>query len=261
MKGAVLWEGETCLPGATGRVAAVVTGMDGSSKNRKTGAMPQVWYIPTDQPGTLFRAVETGNDGAVCGTCKHRPSTGGACYVDLFRGPQRIWHTYQRGGYPRPPMGDIREALRGRVVRFGAFGEPPSIPRSVYLDLLPELGGWQGYTHAWDRLDAEDWGFLMASTDTRLETLTARARGWRTFRVRLEGEPIDPGERVCPAAAEAGRKLTCLQCRQCDGAWNAPRRPSRAIVAHGFRSGRFAAAARQLRLFGERALDAVSLLR
>lgn len=258
MNGAVIWEGETCLPGVKGRIAAIITGLDGSSKNRKTGPMAQVWYIPIDQEGTLFRAVETGNDKAVCGDCKHRPSTGGACYVDLFRGPQRIWHTFRRDGYPRAPIGDIREALQGRLVRFGAYGEPPSIPRSVYAELLPALAGWQGYTHAWGRLDVREWGFLMASTDTRAETLAARAAGWRTFRVRLAGEALDPEERVCPAAAEAGHKLTCAQCRQCDGALYAPNRPSRVIVAHGFRASRFGGTARQIRLFGERGLDAVS---
>lgn len=253
MNGAVLWEGETCLPGQTGRVAAVITGMTrrNPSTNRKTGPMAQVWFLPADEGGTLFDVVGKGYDGAVCGTCKHRPSTGGACYVDLYRGPQRIWYTYRRGGYPKVSLPDIREALRGQAVRFGAFGEPPSIPLYVYQGLLPALGSWQGYTHAWEHLDAEDWGFLMASTDTRLETLRARALGWRTFRVRLASEPLDSGERVCPAAEEAGRKLTCLECRQCDGTWKGANRPSRSIVAHGFRAGRFAGTARQVKLFGE----------
>ncbi len=260
MNSAVLWEGETQLPGQTGRVAAIITGINGSSKNRKTGAMPQVWYIPTDQ-GHLVGgdgAVMTGRDSAVCGTCKHRPSQNGVCYVIIARGPQRIWHTYQRDGYPRPPLGDIREALRGKTVRFGAYGEPPSIPRSVYGELLPVLAGWQGYTHAWTQLQAAEWGFLMASTDTRVEKTEARARGWRTFHVRLPGEPVDARERVCPASAEAGYKATCLQCGACNGDADPHRayvhapadgRPGRVIVAHGFRAGRFARAARQLRLF------------
>jgi hypothetical protein len=251
VNGAVLWEGETRLPGQTGRVAAIVTGMTSRSpsKNRKTGPMAQVWYIPIDEPGTLFQAVATGRDRAVCGDCKHRPSEGGACYVDLFRGPQRIWYTYKRGGYPRPGLPVIREALRGRAVRLGSYGEPPSIPLHVYHELLPDLGSWQGYTHAWKRLDAADWGFLMASTDTRWETIHARALGWRTFRVRAADEDLLEGERVCPAAAEAGHKLTCDRCRQCDGVDKGAGRPSRVIVAHGFRAGRFVSAVRQLRLF------------
>lgn len=252
MNGAVLWEGETCLPGETGRVAAVITGMgEFPSKNKKTGPMAQVWYIPIDQ-GPLIGlggAVLGGRDRAVCGTCKHRPSEGGACYVGIPRGPQRVWYAYQQGRYPRPSIEEICEALRGKAIRFGAYGEPPSIPLGVYQQLLPVLGSWQGYTHVWPQLDVASWGFLMASTDTRKETLTAQAAGWRTFRTRLAGEPLMPSERVCPAAEEAGHALTCLACRQCDGNARGARRPHRVIIVHGFRAARFARSARQTYLF------------
>ena len=263
MNSALLWSGPTQLPGQTGQIAAVVTGIRGTSLNRKTGPMAQVWYIPVDQ-GPLVGgegAVLGGRDRAVCGSCKHRPSDGGVCYVDVPSGPQRVLHTYERGAYPRPSRSELRELLRGKAVRFGAYGEPPSIPLDVYADILPVLGSWQGYTHAWSHLDVRDWGWLMASTDSRAETAEARARGWRTFRVRLEGEPLEANERVCPAAEEAGSKLTCMQCRQCNGSLEAPGRPSRVIVAHGFRSARFPDVARQLRLFGEQPPDAASLLR
>jgi hypothetical protein len=257
LRGAVLWEGPTCLPnGGSGRIAAIATGIAASAttKNRKTGrGVVQVWYIPTDQ-GPLIGAggvVLSGRDQAVCGNCKHRPATGGACYVNIGRGPQRIWYTYQRGGYPKPSLPVLQEVLHGRTVRFGAYGEPPSIPLHVYTELLPVLGAWQGYTHAWENLEASAWGFLMASVDTRLEGLVARAKGWRTFRVRRQGEPLDSGERVCPAAEEAGHLLTCAKCRQCDGSWTHPDRPSRVIVSHGFRAARFADTARQVRLFAK----------
>lgn len=251
MNGAVLWEGETQLPGETGRVAAVVTGIQGTSKNSKTGKMAQVWYFPTDQ-GPLIGpegAVLAGRDRAVCGTCKHRPATGGACYVNIPRGPQRVWYAYQQGRYPRSSLGEICEALRGKAIRFGAYGEPPCIPLSVYQEILPALGSWQGYTHVWSQLDAGLWGFLMASTDTREETSRAHAQGWRTFRTRRAREPLLDGERVCPAAKEAGHALTCLQCRQCNGTTGGARRPHRVIIVHGFRAARFAETARQTRLF------------
>ena len=57
--------------------------------------------------------------------------------------------------------------------------------------------------------------------------------GWRTFRVSLDPErdPLRKGEALCPASAEAGKKLTCAQCLACGGADG--RRSSIYIPAHG----------------------------
>jgi hypothetical protein len=72
----------------------------------------------------------------------------------------------------------------------------------------------------------------MASVDTVNEMIEARAQGWRTFRVdttRVIG--AQRGEVLCPAAAEAGKKLTCAQCLACCGADG--RKGSIYIPAHG----------------------------
>jgi hypothetical protein len=76
--------------------------------------------------------------------------------------------------------------------------------------------------------------FCMASTDTPDEASVAQAKGWRTFRVSLNNERdgLRKGEVLCPASAEAGKKLTCAQCRACDGTSTA-RRGSVYIPAHG----------------------------
>ena len=41
------------------------------------------------------------------------------------------------------------------------------------------------------------------------------------------------GEFVCPASAEAGKRLTCAQCRACNGAKRGGRNVSPAIIWHG----------------------------
>ena len=67
---------------------------------------------------------------------------------------------------------------------------------------------------------------LMASVSTPEEADRAQAEGWRTFRVHAEATP---GEVVCPASEEAGRRTQCDRCRLCSGALPAP--ALRAMVA------------------------------
>jgi len=49
---------------------------------------------------------------------------------------------------------------------------------------------------------------------------------------RGAAEPLLNGERACPAAVESGAKLTCADCRQCDGNSRGARRPSFSLVRH-----------------------------
>ena len=49
----------------------------------------------------------------------------------------------------------------------------------------------------------------------------------------MRGERILPGEFVCPASVEGGKRLTCGQCCACDGATNSPRAVSPVINWHG----------------------------
>jgi hypothetical protein len=72
----------------------------------------------------------------------------------------------------------------------------------------------------------------MASVDTEAEADMARATGWRYFRVAMPGDHARlPLEAICPASAEAGKKLTCEACLACNGANG--RRGSIVIQAHG----------------------------
>ena len=60
----------------------------------------------------------------------------------------------------------------------------------------------------------------MASVDTIEEREEAKKAGWRTFRVaeKFTGEDIVlPGEILCPASEEAGKRTTCDKCGLCAG--------------------------------------------
>jgi hypothetical protein len=56
----------------------------------------------------------------------------------------------------------------------------------------------------------------MASVDSLEDLEEARRARWRTFRVD-DGTGIQPGEIVCPASIEAGKKTTCAECGLCNG--------------------------------------------
>jgi hypothetical protein len=56
----------------------------------------------------------------------------------------------------------------------------------------------------------------MASADTIEQAALANLYGMRVFRVSV-GVDRQPGETVCPASAEAGRKSTCAKCTLCSG--------------------------------------------
>ena len=57
----------------------------------------------------------------------------------------------------------------------------------------------------------------MASVETVVQYREAKRLGYRTFRVKAPHEPVLPTEIVCPASEEAGRKVTCSDCRLCGG--------------------------------------------
>lgn len=87
----------------------------------------------------------------------------------------------------------------------------------------------------------------MASCDSEADALEAMRARWRVFRTREPGDPLLPGEAMCPASAEwealGRRRRTCVECGQCGGDLQEGS-PSRAIVSHGFRATK----ARQPRL-------------
>jgi len=229
--GLILWEGPSAVNGEP--VVVIVTGLKRKSQNAKTGAdMLQVFYLLQDTPPV--DAVRNGSDVAICGDCKHRPHLGGKCYVKTWRAPRAVWAAYHAGRYARWD-GDPAPFM-GRRIRFGSYGDPACAPDECNARLDPiraVVSGISAYTHQWDSPLGEHLrSWVMASTDNVAEYLRAKAAGWRSFRVRQANEPVEAGERVCPAAKEAPTSLTCAQCLQCNGLGVAAKRPDRVIVHH-----------------------------
>lgn len=234
--GYVLYRGPSLIDGAP----IVVVALTGST-NRKTGNMVQT-YILRDDMRPMF-AVQSGADASICGDCKHRPSTGGACYVVVAQGPTVVWKTAQRGAYPMTQDAEAIASLgAGRMVRLGTYGDPAAVPAWVWTALVSRAEGHTGYTHQWASgagSAPELRGLCMASADTPDEARQAQSEGWRTFRVRLEDEPVARGEFVCPASEEGGKRRTCATCKACDGATDGRVQASPVIMAHGSKARRF----------------------
>lgn len=253
----IIHEGRSLIDGSP--IVAIATG---GTSNQKTGDMLQVWILRADV--SPIEASRTGADRGVCGDCKLRPLAAAArraagdvdaprCYVTLMHGPRAVFEKYQRGGYERATTTAARRRLgAGKMVRLGAYGDPSAVPARVWRELLSAAVGHTGYTHqrgtrgtpALTRNLRAMRGLVMASVETIEDARAAHAEGWRTFRVRSSRDPgaLISSERICPASAEAGKKLQCAACRACGGA-DGRASIGIAIIDHGPGSQRAAAAA------------------
>ncbi len=216
--GVVLWEGPSEYTAEP--VVVVATGIHEPSENTKTGPMVQVSILPA-RVDPLW-ACKTGQDAAVCGSCPRRPylrrvmgSRIRHCYVPMRRFPLGTWRTWRRGRYPRDASFD---ALRGRSVRIGAYGDPAAMPYHVTNDITRVAGSWTGYTHGW-RVRPDLAGLLEASVESPEEAREAQALGFCTFRVS-PGLDVLPGETRCAASAECGHRIQCIGCNACNGNHN-----------------------------------------
>jgi hypothetical protein len=223
--GVILYRGPSQLDGRP--IVVVATGLARKSHNPKTGGMVQT-YILADGTDPVS-AHQQGKDRAVCGSCPH---LNGTCYVNLVQGPLAVWKAYQAGSYPRLRREHLR-LFRGRMLRLGTYGDPAAVPLSVWERLTPLVRNWTGYTHAWRTCERAYARYCMASVETPTQRQEALARRYRTFRVRLATQPLEPGEFVCPASEEAGKRLTCEECKACSGAKAGGRNATPAIVFHG----------------------------
>jgi hypothetical protein len=231
--GYVIYRGPSMLDGAP--IVAILTT---STQNRKTGNMCQTWILPDNGTGPHFN-VRSGADVSVCGDCPQRPSLGGSCYVNTAQGPRAVYAKYLRGGYELNDGYKAANAVYGRALRIGSYGDPAAVPLEIWERLVRNANMHTGYTHQWRR--AEFQGFasiLMASCDTAAERTLARAMGWRTFTIRLESDPLAVRESACPASPEGGERLDCAKCGACNGAGSG-RKGSIAIVVHGSTASRY----------------------
>jgi|SRR5215475_6503134 len=221
-------------------IVAIVTGLDGKSDNEKTGPMAQVYFLPVDVSPT--QSIKTGDNKSVCNDCSlmpvYNPLTGkyeGPCYVVVAQAPSSIYRAYKRGSYKTLDPAVVGAYLleKKMAVRFGAWGEPTSVPVEVLTALAPVGVRFTGYTHQWTK-SPEYRHLLMASVDTPGDFAVATATGWRTFRTRFEDSPVLPGEIMCPASEEMGYRAACNDCLLCDGMHGTnDRRKNITIIVHG----------------------------
>ena len=230
--GMIVYEGPSTIDGRP--IVVILTGLDQSSDNEKTGALVQSWILRADvEPHT---ALKTGDDASVCGQCPHRPLivkmlakvgiTSSPCYVKVHEAPLSIYRAFARGSYPRAhSLAQVKQALQGRQLRIGSYGDPAAAPVALWQTLAPLSAGHVGYTHQWQAVgfDHASWApLVMASADSADEARQAQSLGMRYFRVSI-GVDKAPMEVTCPASVEGGRKTTCDACMLCGGTSKAAR--------------------------------------
>lgn len=232
MNGIEIWRGPSQIDGSP--IVVIATGLKSGSQNAKTGNMVQTWILRADM--SPVEAVKSGADTAICGDCRHKGDIPAgvprSCYVTVWQAPRSIFESMGRGIYPVVKRGEARDILAGRIVRLGAYGDPAAVPFHVWRNVLRNVADVTGYTHAWKYCDSRFAQYCMASADSALEKALAEAKGYRVFRVKAADESRVPGEVVCPASAEAGKRTNCAACKACGGL-SAKARAGIVINAHG----------------------------
>lgn len=206
----LLYRGASLFNGR--EIAVVLTGLTTPSANRKTGVMIQSWILDTSSIPT--EAVKTGTDASICGDC---PLRGKTCYVNLV-GVNGIW----RGLDSLPvvtdsTLGYIRR-YSGLGLRLGAYGDPAMVPLDVWKPLIESVRFSLGYTHQWRTCDQEWRNYCQASVESVEDMQEANRMGWSTYRVRMKGDPKQPGETVC--INQTDPYIKCSTCQLCSGKKN-----------------------------------------
>lgn len=237
--GYAIWSGPSEIDGEP--IVVLLTGFKIATANKKMGETAlQSWILSANVEPVL--ATLTGADASICGDCPHRGrledggNPGRSCYVNVGLGVQNIWAAWKRGNYPAVErVTDLIRLGQSRMIRIGSYGDPAAVPFWVWTNLAHGAAFHMGYTHRWRRCDPRFRTLCMASVDTAEEREEARTMGWRTFRVRRHDQPLLDREIICPASAEAGKKLQCEDCRACSGL-GGKARADVAIIAHGSRA-------------------------
>jgi hypothetical protein len=227
-RGVILYQGRSLLDRSP--IVAIATGLTQKTANAKTGDAIQTWIL-ADDGADPAEAHLAGEDYSICGDCAHREAN--TCYVNLVQAPLAVWKAYQRGRYPFFEGEKHAQLFLDRYVRFGSYGDPAAVPLRVWRTLSWLASTWTGYTHQWRTCDQRLRNYCMASVETIEQAHEAWLMGWRSFRVRLADQPVEEGEFICPASAEAGKRLTCQECKACSGATASFRAVSPTIILHG----------------------------
>ena len=197
------------------------------STNRKTGNMAQVFIMRDDI--NPVEAINTGEDYTICGDCPHRRKQvwdakrkrfkwERSCYVNVGQGPNSVWKAYKRGAYKLLWLdSEVAAILKGRKIRWGAYGDPAIIDPKVVSYFNSLADGHTGYTHQWREAWAQQFnGVFQASCDGFNDYMVASDHGWKCFVVVSKTATPDYAKQ-CPATV-TNSKAQCITCSLCDGA-------------------------------------------
>jgi hypothetical protein len=237
MKSAIIYRGPSLIDGAP----IVVIAID-SARNTKTGRMVQTYILRADMDPR--EASKSGADYSICGNCPHRgvptndpkaaQAKGRSCYVLLGQGVLIAYRSMLRGVYAEISGHAAIAAIgAGKLVRLGTYGDPAAVPSYIWESLISQATAHTAYSHQALRADSSfDASYMMQSADNEAQARDAWAQGRRTFRVvKSIADIVKGSEILCPASKEAGRRVTCSQCKLCGGASVAGK--SIAIPDHG----------------------------
>lgn len=218
-RGYVVYDGPSMIDGTP--ILGIITT---NSTNEKTGNMSQLWILVRNTHPTVAR--ETREDRGICGDCP----VWEICYVITGFGPAAVHRAFNAGVYETGLPPEIAKGLR-----LGAYGDPAALPVRVIRKAVALFRGRTGYTHQWRKKRVQAMReYCMASVETLAGYHEAVAQGWRTFRVILRVEDLQPGEIICPATPEGGNKTLCEHCMLCSGNNEKTRGVKNiAAVAHG----------------------------
>jgi len=233
-KGVIIYHGVS----RNQNIICIATGIDGSSKNVKTGAMIQTHIINADiDPAT---AAMAGKDVSICGDCILRKKK--ICYVNKGQGPKQVYKAYHNNSYlPIFPINKepsteaenesrfkgktpeeitqiyLREGnwdiFAGKYVRFGSYGDPTVIPFQILEKIATTCAGFTGYTHQWKNPAFAGYKkYIMASVDFPSDYELANKQGWRTFRVTHNWRSKALNEEPCENAIDGTQCIDCLKC-------------------------------------------------
>lgn len=203
------------------RKDGIVVNFQFDTNNSKTGNLVQNYIIPQTWLGTTAK-ISTLSDTDVCFDCDHSKAKNKTCYVRKGfseMGLASKVRSLRKIGLENIPElspeleADLLEAIDGRGVRFGSYGEPILLGEELVSKISNRAKFWTGYTHQWHK---NNWAknYFMASVETELVARASQKLGFRTFFV---GSTDSTDFVTCPASKEAGNKTTCDNCKLCMG--------------------------------------------
>lgn len=199
----------------------IVVNFQFETSNSKTGDLIQNNFIPFDWINSDAK-ISTLSDTKVCFDCDHGKSKKATCYVRKGQSEMGLAskvRSLRKIGLDNIPElspeleADLLEAIEGRGIRFGSYGEPVLLGHDLVDKISKRAKFWTGYTHQWHK-NAWAKDYFMASVETTLLDKAAKNMGWRTFFV---GDSVGSENVTCPASKEAGNKATCETCKLCMG--------------------------------------------